>query len=301
MPSEKRERQRAYRQEKVAKQTKQLKRTKRLKQLGGLIVVVGVVIGLVAWLSSNNSSTTTATSNLATTTVTPATTLSSSGPTTTLATTTTNGVTPVTAPAPSKPIAPTCPPNTQIGAPSRIIHFTKAPPLCISPTGIYDADVYTTAGTFTIQMNAAKSLSAVNNFVFLARYRYYNGVIFQRVIPGFVVQGGDPTGTGSGGPGYSFTGNTPPSSCQTKNDCYPLGSVAMANTGSPTSNGSQFFIVVGPSGEALPPKYTLFGKVISGMNVVQKIASEGNSNPQANGMPPKVTYHMISVTITQAN
>ena len=148
-------------------------------------------------------------------------------------------------------------------------------------------------------MNAAKSLAAVNNFVFLARYRYYDGVIFQRVIPGFVVQGGDPTGTGSGGPGYEFTGNTPAKSCSTQGNCYPIGSVAMANTGSPTTNGSQFFIVVGKSGEALPPNYTLFGKVTSGMNVVQKIASEGNSNPNANGMPPKKTYQMISVTISQ--
>jgi cyclophilin family peptidyl-prolyl cis-trans isomerase len=148
-------------------------------------------------------------------------------------------------------------------------------------------------------MNAAQSLAAVNNFVFLARYRYYDGVIFQRVIPGFAVQGGDPTGTGSGGPGYEFTGNTPAKSCEAKSDCYPIGSVAMANTGSPTTNGSQFFIVVGKSGEGLPPNYTLFGNVISGMNVVQKIASEGNSNPQANGMPPKKTYYMMSVTISQ--
>ena len=292
MPSEKRERQRAYRQEKVAKQTKQMKRNIRLKQFVGLVVLIGVVIGLIAWLSSSNSTTTassvTSTSSLGvTTTSTQTTSVATTAPIT-------------TAPAPVKPIVPTCPPNNQFGAPHRIIHFTKAPPLCISPTGVYNADVYTTAGSFNIQMDAAKSLAAVNNFVFLARYQFYNGVIFQRVIPGFAVQGGDPTGLGTGGPGYEFPGNTPPKSCEVKKDCYPIGSVAMANAGSPTANGSQFFIVVGPEGEALPPNYTLFGKVTSGMNVVQKIASEGNSIPQDNGMPPKITYRMISVTVTQA-
>ena len=118
----------------------------------------------------------------------------------------------------------------------------------------------------------------MNNFVFLARYHFFNGVVFQRVIPGFVVQGGDPTGTGAGGPGYSWTGNEPPSTCTATKNCYVPYDVAYADGGAPTSNASQFFIVL-PGGQTqLSPLYTLFGKVVSGFAVVNKIAADGTSS-----------------------
>ncbi len=203
--------------------------------------------------------------------------------------------TPTTAVVSHVAVAPVCPPATATGASKRVIAFTKAPPICVSADATYDATIVTDVGTFVVSMPVSASPAAVNNFVFLARYHFYDDVVFHRVIPGFVVQGGDPTGTGSGGPGYSFTGNEPAKSCGSK--CYPLGSVAMANSGTPSSDGSQFFIVVGPQGEALPPNYTLFGKVVSGMAVVQHIAAGGT--PQ--GVPPKVLHHIVKVTITQAS
>ncbi len=157
--------------------------------------------------------------------------------------------------------------------------------MCITTSASYTAVVKTDVGTFDIALNAKAAPKTVNNFVFLARYHFYNGVIFQRVIPGFVVQGGDPTGTGTGGPGYTFADELP------KAGSYKLGSVAMANAG-PNTNGSQFFIVVGTQGEQLPPSYSLFGQVTSGMSVVQKIAADGST-----GGTPKVVHKMISVTI----
>ena len=207
-------------------------------------------------------------------------------------TTTTTTLAPTTTQA---ALEPTCPPAA--GSATREIAFKKPPTMCISTSATYQATVKTDVGTFVMKMPAAASPAAVNNFVFLARYHFYDGTIFHRVIPGFVVQGGDPTGTGTGGPGYSFTGNTPKTTCQP--NCYALGAVAMANTGgSPSTDGSQFFVVVGSQGEQLPPDYTDFAQVTSGMAVVQKIAADGNSSPSANGVPPRVTHHIVSVTIS---
>lgn len=158
--------------------------------------------------------------------------------------------------------------------------------MCITSGKTYVAVIKTDVGTFDITLDSKAAPITVNNFVFLARYHFYDGIIFHRVIPGFVVQGGDPLGTGAGGPGYKFKDELP------KAGAYKLGSVAMANSG-PNTNGSQFFIVTGPSGEQLPPLYSLFGQVTSGMSVVNKIAADGS----ASGTPSPV-HHMISVAIT---
>ena len=115
----------------------------------------------------------------------------------------------------------------------------------------------------------------MNNFVFLALHHYYDGVIFHRIINGFMCQGGDPTGTGTGGPGYRFDDELP------KPGRYEIGSVAMANAG-PHTNGSQFFIVSGSSGVGLPPLYSLFGKVVKGLDVVdamQRVTTDSRDRP----------------------
>lgn len=190
---------------------------------------------------------------------------------------------PTTTTTKPKGIAPVCPPAG--GSATREIAFTKAPPMCITTSASYTAVVKTDVGTFDVALNAKEAPKAVNNFVFLARYHYYDGITFHRVIPGFVVQGGDPTGTGSGGPGYTFADELP------KAGAYKLGSVAMANSG-PNTNGSQFFIVVGAQGQQLQPNYSLFGQVTSGMSVVQKIAANGTTSGT-----PSVVHKMISVTI----
>ena len=135
----------------------------------------------------------------------------------------------------------------------------------------------------------------MNNFVFLAQKGYYNCVIFHRVIPGFMDQTGDPTGTGQGGPGYTIADEYP-AKASNPSAQYPLGSVAMANTGQPHTGGSQFFIVAGPEGESLPNTYTLFGTVTSGMNVVDDINKQGSKN----GVPPDVTQRILSISIHES-
>jgi cyclophilin family peptidyl-prolyl cis-trans isomerase len=113
-----------------------------------------------------------------------------------------------------------------------------------------------------LELNPAEAPQTVNNFVTLARDGFYDGVTFHRVVPGFVIQGGDPTGTGRGGPGYRFNDEPVRRS-------YKAGTVAMANAG-PNTNGSQFFICLEDQ-PGLPPNYTIFGDVTSGMNVVRSI------------------------------
>ncbi|HET9691910.1 MAG TPA: peptidylprolyl isomerase, partial [Acidimicrobiales bacterium] len=153
----------------------------------------------------------------------------------------------------------------------------------------YTATMETTKGTITIALDAAAAPKTVNNFVFLARYHYFDGIVFHRIIPGFVLQGGDPEGSGRGGPGYRFEDELP------KPGRYEIGSLAMANAG-PNTNGSQFFVISGPSGVRLPPQYSLFGQVIDGLDVVAAIDAIGTSSGS-----PKETVVIVSVTVTEAD
>ena len=157
------------------------------------------------------------------------------------------------------------------------------------PSKRYTASMVTSKGTLTIALDPIGAPQTVNNFVFLARYHYFDGIVFHRIIPGFVLQGGDPTGTGRGGPGYRFADELP------KPGRYELGSLAMANAG-PNTNGSQFFVISGPSGVRLPPQYSLFGKVVAGLDVVAAIDAIGTTSGT-----PKETVTIESVTITEAD
>jgi cyclophilin family peptidyl-prolyl cis-trans isomerase len=140
-----------------------------------------------------------------------------------------------------------------------------------------------------IALDPLAAPKTVNSFVFLARYHYYDGVIFHRIIPGFVLQGGDPTGTGTGGPGYKFEDELPAPGR------YQVGSLAMANAG-PNTNGSQFFIISGSDGVRLPPQYALFGAVVSGGDVVTKIDALGTRS----GKPTEEVV-IESVTIAESD
>ena len=142
--------------------------------------------------------------------------------------------------------------------------------MTIDPTKTYTATVKTDVGTFVIALDREDAPKTVNNFVFLAQHHFFDCVIFLRVIPGFVDQTGDPTGTGSGGPGYTIPDEYP-ATASNPADQYPLGSVAMANTGQPNTGGSQWFVVAGTQGESLSAEYSLFGHVTSGLSVVEKI------------------------------
>ncbi len=179
-----------------------------------------------------------------------------------------------------------CPPAE--GAPEPKKSFDGRPQKCLADGATYAAVVETDIGSFTIDLDHEKAPNTVNNFVFLARYRAYEDVPFHRVIPGFVVQGGDvESGSGSGGPGYKFADELP------KAGQYRLGSVAMANSG-PDTNGSQFFVITGEQGIALPPNYSLFGQVSSGLDVVKKIEADG-----AESGTPKIVHKIVKVTINE--
>jgi peptidylprolyl isomerase len=147
--------------------------------------------------------------------------------------------------------------------------FEGEPPMIIDPAKSYTATMQTSKGTMVISLDPLAAPRTVNNFVFLARYHYFDGIVFHRIIPGFVLQGGDPEGTGRGGPGYRFADELP------KAGRYEVGSLAMANAG-PDTNGSQFFIISGPDGIRLPPQYSLFGAVVSGGDVVAAIDAVGS-------------------------
>jgi cyclophilin family peptidyl-prolyl cis-trans isomerase len=141
--------------------------------------------------------------------------------------------------------------------------YTTPPPMTIDQNKKYTATLKTDAGDIVVELTAKETPITVNNFVFLAREKFYDGTIFHRVIKDFMIQGGDPEGTGAGGPGYKFAD-------EKFSGTYTRGTVAMANAG-PDTNGSQFFIMHG--NQALPPNYVIFGKVVTGMETADKIAS----------------------------
>ncbi len=144
--------------------------------------------------------------------------------------------------------------------------YSSPPDMVIDTDAEYTATIRTNKGDITARLFADESPTTVNNFVFLAREGFYDGVIFHRVIDGFMIQGGDPTGTGTGGPGYRFDDEL--DAARTRG--YRMGTLAMANAG-PNTNGSQFFITHVDAG--LPPNYAVFGKTIDGQHVVDQIAT----------------------------
>jgi peptidylprolyl isomerase len=163
--------------------------------------------------------------------------------------------------------------------------FAAPPEMGIDPDKRYTATMSTTLGDLVIALDAVRAPKTVNNFVFLALNHYYDGVIFHRIINGFMCQGGDPTGTGRGGPGYRFDDELP------KPGQYQIGSVAMANAG-PNTNGSQFFVISGPSGVGLPPAYALFGQVVKGLEIVeemQRVDTDRNDRPTTDVVINSVT------------
>jgi cyclophilin family peptidyl-prolyl cis-trans isomerase len=144
--------------------------------------------------------------------------------------------------------------------------WSHPPKMTINPAHHYTATVATTEGTFTIALLPKVAPLAVNSFVFLARHDFFNHIIFHRILKNFMIQTGDPTGTGFGGPGYTFKD-------EKVTLRYTSGTVAMANSGANTNtNGSQFFIVTAKH-PAVQPNYTIFGTVTSGMSTVYKIAN----------------------------
>ncbi len=153
--------------------------------------------------------------------------------------------------------------------------YDAAPPMTIDPAHRYAAVLHTTHGDITLRLLPDVAPQSVNSFLFLAAEGFYDGCTFHRVIPGFVAQGGDPTGTGTGGPGYRVPD-------ELSDRPFLAGTVGMANAG-PNTNGSQFFIVLAPAPH-LTGRYTLFAEVEAGMDVALALAPR---DPSAGGtLPP---------------
>lgn len=276
MPSEKRARQDEGRLNRRVAEVAATKKRQRNKNLRNLVIIAVVVVGgLFAYsaLSGDDDE--------------PVSTASSSTTLDPNAETTTTAATETTTPGPAIGDTP-CPPAG--GADEQTQTFESGPQACIDVAKTYTAKVVTSKGEFTVELDAAAAPKTVNNFVFLARNKYFEGIKFHRIIPGFVVQGGDPQGTGSGGPGYDFADELPTEGPP----YYEIGSLAMANSG-PATNGSQFFIVTGDNGVNLPAQYSRFGKVTDGMDVVIAIEATGS----ADGTPAEETT-ITSVTITES-
>ena len=178
-------------------------------------------------------------------------------------------------------------PNADGSSPQRQ-KFDAAPEMIIDPSKTYTATMVTSKGTMELLLDPLGAPKTVNSFVFLARWHYFDGIVFHRIIPGFVLQGGDPTGSGAGGPGYRFEDELP------KAGRYELGSLAMANAG-PNTNGSQFFVISGPDGVRLPPLYSHFGKVVKGLDVVATINDLGTPSGK-----PREEVVIESVTVTES-
>ena len=155
--------------------------------------------------------------------------------------------------------------------------FSAPPEMGIDPAKRYTATMSTSMGDMVIALDPIKAPKTVNSFVFLALNHYYDGIVFHRIINGFMCQGGDPTGTGRGGPGYKFADELP------RPGQYEIGSVAMANAG--------------PNGTGLPPAYSLFGKIVKGLEVLDAMQNV----PTGGGDRPKQDVVISSVTITVAD
>ena len=166
----------------------------------------------------------------------------------------------------------------------------KAPTALLNETKTYSVVVDTSCGTFTITLDPKASPKAVASFVALAENDFFDGTFFHRIVPGFVIQGGDPSGTGTGGPGY-LTEDTPAAGTT-----YTEGVVAMAKTGAdpPGTAGSQFFIVTAPDA-GLPAEYAVIGKVTGGKEVVARIAVLGDPNTELPTQPVVIDDMAVEV------
>jgi cyclophilin family peptidyl-prolyl cis-trans isomerase len=190
----------------------------------------------------------------------------------------------------ASPAAAASPAGQGVTVASQPKQFTAPPPMTIDTTKKYTATIDTSMGTMKADLFASEAPTTVNNFVFLAQQHYYDGVTFHRVINNFMVQTGDPTGTGTGGPGYRF--NDEPVKRQ-----YLRGTLAMANAG-PNTNGSQFFIV--HKDYQLPPNYTIFGMVTDGLDVLDKIATTPTGPGRGGPDTPRTPITINSITISES-
>ena len=270
MPDPKRERQRQNREAARAAQLEAAKQQKKRQSLirgsVGFVLIIGLFVLFAALHSSGGGKKSNASASTTTT----------GGPTTTTT------VNPALAAVQCNDTKPPDNPNRPT--------FTTAPPMTIDPAKKYTATFETSCGKITAELDAKGAPKTVNSFVFLANKKFFDGLTFHRAVKNFVIQGGDPQGTGNGGPGYEFEDEPP----KDGPPYYKLGSLAMANSG-PNTNGSQFFIITGQGGTQLPNQYSRFGMVTGGLEVAEKMETFATL-PDPPGKPSRPLY-IFSVTI----
>jgi cyclophilin family peptidyl-prolyl cis-trans isomerase len=253
---------------------KRRQRVRSIRNFGIIVVVIVAAIVFLAWRSGGDKTPVTAASSSS----------ASAAPTPVAITIPTAGAS-ITGDTP-------CPATD--GSAARTTTFAKPPPTCIDPAKTYAASVATTKGTFSIALDAKSAPITVNNFIVLARYHYFDGVAFHRIIPGFVDQVGDANGPtpGQGGPGYTFADELPKEPSP-----YAEGAVAMANSGANT-NGSQWFVVIGSGGSGLGVKYSKFGTIQSGLDVAKLINASGTSGDQQGTPTEEIKINAVTITET---
>lgn len=312
MGTTKRERQKANRQARLEELARQVRRdkTKRRGIRIAIVVVGGLVLlfGLSRLLGTDDAATTADTTPVTAdpstvTTLDPASTTTLDPSVTTVeASSTTEGAT--TTEGPTTTVAKEfafgegpCPKDD--GSSTRPDIFGVAPKLCIDPSKSYSAEITTSKGAFTIALDPEQSPGNVNNFVVLARFHYYDGSTCHRVIKDFALQCGRPvvvdgdTQAAEKSPGYTVADELPAP------DTYEPGMVVMANTGQPDTGGGQFFVVIGAEGAALPPQYTIIGKVTKGYDSTVRALANLADPLAANGTPPLIPIDITTVAITQ--
>ena len=194
--------------------------------------------------------------------------------------------------APATPTAASTGQNTNgTGSAAAAKQWTSPPKMTIDVHKTYKIVMQTNKGDFTITLLPKEAPLAANNFLFLVQHHFYNGIKFHRIIKSFMIQGGDPQGDGTGGPGYGFAIEPP------AHDDYTKGMVAMANTGQPNSNGSQFFIMTTDNSGKLPKTYSIFGKVTAGLQTIDKIASVPVDDPNSQSPRPLQDVVITSATV----
>lgn len=291
MATEKRQRQdagRALRQQQLQTQTKKQQRNRSMRGFGivlGLVALGAVLISIFAGGGDDDDP------------------VATEGSTTSVAGEETASTVLVEYPGPGEAITGDTPCPPADGAVERTTSFEKAPPTCIDTAKTYTATITTSEGDVVVELDDEAAPIAVNNFVVLSRYRYYEGVPFHRIIPGFMDQAGTPVDQMSADiettPGYTIPDELPDTSgLASPAEAYPDGALATANRG-PDTASSQFFIVVNGGGAqfASNPNYTVFGQVVEGLEVAEAINEFGDQ--ATNGTPTKVIT-IEKVTITES-
>lgn len=259
MGTEKRERQkelRTTRLEEARREADRLARRRRMLNIASVVGVVVIAVVVLSWVSDDDGTSTKSTT-----------------------TTTISGAVKLVGPGGGASILGETPCPKADGSSERTTSFEKAPPMCIDPSKSYTATFDTTKGKLVVALDAKKAPQTVNNFVVLARYHFFDGQPFFRIVKDFAAQFGDP---GKSPSNTAQFGYTIPDELPEKGE-YKVGSLAMANTGAANSGGAQMFFITGESGAGLPPSYALFGQVTEGLDALSKINAVRSINQQANG------------------